>query len=103
MNEFQRDERSVKRWQITRGLLVHRVPGGGRASVYANTDEVVEWLKGKNVTVEADAIPNLVAGSGTDLGAAGSVLPVGNGHQTEVSGVEWRVGQRRTTERNGGP
>src|SRR5579862_7108900 len=46
---FGRDERTVKRWEVTRGLPVHRVPGGGRANVYANTDELIEWLKGKNV------------------------------------------------------
>jgi len=110
---FGRDERTVKRWEITRGLPVHRVPGGGRANVYAITDELVEWLKGKNVTVEADAIPNRVASSqaeggmeasivSTDIGAAGSVLLAGNQHQTEVGGVERRVGQRRNAERNGG-
>src|SRR5580704_10293714 len=110
---FGRDERTVKRWESTRGLPVHRVPGGGRANVYAITDELVEWLKGKNVTVEADAIPNRVASSqaeggmeasivSTDIGAAGSVLLAGNQHQTEVGGVERRVGQRRNAERNGG-
>ena len=110
---FGRDERTVKRWEITRGLPVHRVPGGGRANVYAITDELVEWLKGKNVTVEADAIPNRVARSraeggtkasivSTDIGAAGSVLPAGKQHQMEVGGVERRVGQRRNAERNGG-
>jgi tetratricopeptide (TPR) repeat protein len=51
---FGRDERTVKRWEITRGLPVHRVPGAGRANVYANTDELVEWLKGKNDTVELE-------------------------------------------------
>jgi tetratricopeptide (TPR) repeat protein len=52
---FGRDERTVKRWEITRGLPVHRVPGAGRANVYANTDELAEWLKGKNDTVEFDS------------------------------------------------
>ena len=51
---FGRDERTVKRWEVTRGLPVHRVPGAGRANVYANTDELSEWLKGKNDTAEAE-------------------------------------------------
>jgi tetratricopeptide (TPR) repeat protein len=51
---FGRDERTVKRWEITRGLPVHRVPGAGRANVYANTEELAEWLKGKNEIVELD-------------------------------------------------
>jgi hypothetical protein len=120
---FGRDERTVKRWETTRGLPVHRVPGGGRANVYANTDELVEWLKGKNVTVETDATSNVVAsatagaeaGGGpetfggpvngakaSDIVGAGSVLLAGNVRQAEAGGVERRVGQRRTTERGDG-
>ena len=110
---FGRDERTVKRWESTRGLPVHRVPGGGRANVYANTDELVEWLKGKNVTVETDATSNVVvsaeAGGGAEVGAkandvvgAGSVLLAGNVRQAEAGGVERRVGQRRTAERGDG-
>ena len=38
-------ERTVKRWDVDRGLPIHRVPGGGRASVYAYTAELDEWLK----------------------------------------------------------
>jgi tetratricopeptide (TPR) repeat protein len=38
-------ERTVKRWEVDRGLPIHRVPGGGRASVYAYTGELDEWLK----------------------------------------------------------
>jgi tetratricopeptide (TPR) repeat protein len=42
---FERDERTVKRWESQRGLPVHRVPGAGRSSVYAYTDELAGWLK----------------------------------------------------------
>lgn len=45
---FERDERTVKRWESQRGLPVHRVPGAGRSSVYAYTDELSEWLKTAN-------------------------------------------------------
>src|SRR6202789_2086567 len=55
---FGRDERTVKRWESTRGLPVRRVPGAGRANVYANTDELTEWLKGKNDTVELEGEGN---------------------------------------------
>ena len=41
-------ERTVKRWDADRGLPTHRVPGGGRASVYAYTRELDEWLKSGN-------------------------------------------------------
>jgi len=42
---FLRGERTVKRWETDRGLPIHRVPGGGRSSVYAYTAELAEWLK----------------------------------------------------------
>jgi len=38
-------ERTVKRWDADRCMPTHRVPGGGRASVYAYTRELHEWLK----------------------------------------------------------
>jgi tetratricopeptide (TPR) repeat protein len=42
---FDRDERTVRRWEIERGLPVHRVPGAGRSGVYAYASELAEWLK----------------------------------------------------------
>lgn len=42
---FGRDERTVKRWESQRGLPVHRVPGGGRGTVYAFTEELTAWLR----------------------------------------------------------
>lgn len=41
---FGRDERTVKRWEASRGLPIHRVPGNGRANVYAYTGELEDWL-----------------------------------------------------------
>lgn len=37
-------ERTVKRWEADRGLPIHRVPGGGRAAVYAIPAELDAWL-----------------------------------------------------------
>jgi TolB-like protein/Tfp pilus assembly protein PilF len=45
---FGRAERTVKRWESERGLPVHRVPGSGRGSVFAYSDELSQWLKGRN-------------------------------------------------------
>jgi tetratricopeptide (TPR) repeat protein len=42
---LRRGERTVKRWEVERGLPIHRVPGSGRASVYAYTSELDEWLR----------------------------------------------------------
>src|SRR3984885_7690662 len=41
---LRRGERTVKRWETDRGLPIHRVPGGGRGSVYAYMSELTEWL-----------------------------------------------------------
>jgi tetratricopeptide (TPR) repeat protein len=39
-----RGERTAKRWESERALPVHRLPGGGRGSVYAFAAELDEWL-----------------------------------------------------------
>jgi phage terminase Nu1 subunit (DNA packaging protein) len=51
---FGRAERTVKRWESDRGLPVHRVPGGGRSAVFAYSDELAEWLKGRAQEIDAD-------------------------------------------------
>jgi hypothetical protein len=40
-----RDTRTVERWEKLRGLPVRRVPGAGRATVYALVTELDEWLE----------------------------------------------------------
>jgi tetratricopeptide (TPR) repeat protein len=50
---FGRDERTVRRWEKERGLPAHRVPGGERGVVFAYTDELREWLKGRAGELEA--------------------------------------------------
>lgn len=56
---LRRGERTVKRWETDRGLPIHRVPGGGRGSVYAYTAELTEWLK-SSPTAETDPVEVLV-------------------------------------------
>jgi len=41
---FDRDERTVKRWEKERSLPVHRLPGGSRARVFAFTGELESWM-----------------------------------------------------------
>lgn len=43
---FGADERTAKRWEAKRGLPVHRIPGGAKATVYAEVAELEQWLKG---------------------------------------------------------
>jgi tetratricopeptide (TPR) repeat protein len=37
-------ERTVKRWELERGLPAYRIPGGGSGSIYAFTAELDQWL-----------------------------------------------------------
>jgi hypothetical protein len=41
---FRRDERTVKRWEKSKFLPVHRIPGSERGGVFAYTHELTEWL-----------------------------------------------------------
>ena len=49
---FARAERTVKRWEVDRGLPVHRVPGRRRSAVFAYSDELAEWLRAAGQEVE---------------------------------------------------
>jgi tetratricopeptide (TPR) repeat protein len=64
-------ESTVKRWERERGLPVHRVPGGERASVFAYSGELADWLKGKAPELEADrpAPSDQETAAGTETGA----------------------------------
>src|SRR5580693_6014983 len=97
---FGRDERTVKRWETTRGLPVHRVPGAGRANVYAYTDELAEWLSGTKISAENDAEANSEAVDGVaveleeEAGAETSAQR--RAHVYGDAGfVDRRVGERR--------
>jgi tetratricopeptide (TPR) repeat protein len=54
---FDRDERTVRRWEKERGLPVHRVPGGGRGGVFAYAAELRDWLKGRAGELQAELAP----------------------------------------------
>jgi tetratricopeptide (TPR) repeat protein len=50
---FGKNERTVKRWE-TRGLPVHRLPGGTKAAVFAYTAELDAWLTSNHEAPTAD-------------------------------------------------
>ncbi|MGD0732537.1 MAG: tetratricopeptide repeat protein [Terracidiphilus sp.] len=55
-------------------MPVHRVPGGERGGVFAYSDELAVWLKGKALELEADDLAagnQEIAGSG-EIGGAGA-------------------------------
>jgi tetratricopeptide (TPR) repeat protein len=41
---FNRDERTVKRWEVRRGLPIHRIPGPGNTKVFGYVGELTAWL-----------------------------------------------------------
>ena len=55
-------ERTARRWEADRGMPVHRIPGGGRSSVWASTDELSAWLQ----ALPSDVQETLRAEAGTD-------------------------------------
>jgi tetratricopeptide (TPR) repeat protein len=98
---FGRDERTVKRWETTRGLPVHRVPGAGRANVYAYTDELAEWLSGAKIGAENDAEANSDAMNGVAADLEGETRAETRVQaRVDANGgagfVDRRVGERRS-------
>ncbi|WP_293902208.1 hypothetical protein [Phenylobacterium sp.] len=91
-----RDERTVKRWEGARGLPVRRIPGGGRAAVWADTAELRRWLGGPGEAVIVEAPPTRPDRRWAIAATAGVVL-VGAG----VAGVLLRP--RHAREPGGSP
>ena len=68
---FGKDERTVKRWETSRGMPVRRVPGGQRTSVFAYAGELEAWLKrgrGEEAAAPAPAAPRAAAPAYRDAG-----------------------------------
>ena len=88
-------ESTVKRWERDRGLPVHRIPGGERGGVFAYSDELASWIKGKALELEADdstTIEQETAGRTTTAAASeGRVDP----RPSETIGRSDRLGNTR--------
>src|SRR5271170_6160848 len=56
---FDRDERTVKRWEKERSLPVHRLPGGSRARAFAFTSELSRWMHSLDSSAETENSDNL--------------------------------------------
>jgi len=77
-------ERTARRWEADRGMPVHRIPGGGRSSVWASTDELSAWLQAlpsevqETLRAEALAIADAAAETpaSTDATTAASREPL---------------------------
>jgi tetratricopeptide (TPR) repeat protein len=75
---FGRAERTVKRWETERGLPVHRVPGGGRSAVFAYSNELADWLKGRGQELAADDTTSGESDQGNRIVAEASKVESGS-------------------------
>jgi tetratricopeptide (TPR) repeat protein len=100
-----RGERTAKRWESERSLPVHRLPGGGRGSVYAFTAELDEWLISAKAEEyeeavgadawdeadsEADAAPSIALPPQTEAPPLSVDLPAASAGG-RVHGWSWRI------------
>jgi hypothetical protein len=75
---FDRDERTVRRWEKERSLPVHRVPGGARGGVFAYSEELREWLKGPgNEFDPTESGPILTLGQGAVAVSKRAAIDIG--------------------------
>jgi tetratricopeptide (TPR) repeat protein len=94
---FDKDVRTVRRWESVRGLPVHRMPGGARSGVFAYVWELEQWLADADGTdadgAEAEVSEDLLeteAGVTTDSGefvVAVAPAPVAAESQVDASRV----------------
>ncbi|HVY52865.1 MAG TPA: hypothetical protein VHA07_15050 [Devosia sp.] len=67
---FGKDERTVKRWEATRGMPVRRLPRGTRSSVFAYPHELEAWLRGEPAEPASSASAALWRTAATSVAAA---------------------------------
>ena len=87
---FRRDERTVKRWEATRGLPIHRFPGGGKSRIYAEVHELEAWRRGKRPGLEP-VLTRLVAGLRRPLAVSPLILSLALGLLAVGAVVIWRL------------
>ncbi len=78
---FDRDERTVKRWEKERSLPVHRLPGGARARVFAFTNELSRWMHSLDSSANELILIDSESVTDTVEPAAPPVLPITGGAQ----------------------
>lgn len=98
---LDRDVRTVMRWEETRGLPVHRLPGGPKSAVYALKSELEAWRKGRKLALldlKEESHPEMLPAVGPPprgarkariaILATGGLLLAGVG-----AAVAWRLSQ----------
>ena len=87
---FHRDERTVKRWEATRGLPIHRLPGKGKSRIYADVHELEAWRQGERPGPGA-ALAKLAASLRRPLGVSPLVLSLALGLLVAGAVMIWRL------------
>src|SRR5271166_2517561 len=99
---FGRDERTVKRWEKDRGLPVRRLPGA-HGGVYANTDDLAQWMatrdragsdSGQSGSVRNQPVNVPVTASGASYSGEVAVIATGVESVTEPAAVAKSGGRR---------
>ncbi|HWI16195.1 MAG TPA: hypothetical protein VNT81_00500 [Vicinamibacterales bacterium] len=109
-----RDAGTVRRWERTRGLPVHRVPGGKGSSVFAYTGEIDRWLESATQESAEPAEPDevkpppvrsrsigLFIASGAALVAILTVFWLWQGPRVDVSKLQVHLTERELTASDG--
>jgi Tfp pilus assembly protein PilF len=88
---LSRDVSTVKRWEKYRGLPVRRIPGDGRANVYAQASELTKWLaSAEPESSGVDSDDTLPALEAPDK-AVSAAVPSGMGVASPLTAA-WRTG-----------
>lgn len=95
---FDRDVRTVQRWEKEQGLPVHRHQHHRRSSVYASRDELLAWWEQRGQEIERQQGSDATAGGalpawrvalfGAAVVALAMVVPGGRGEGISVARIE---------------
>jgi Tol biopolymer transport system component len=87
---LKRDIRTVQRWETSRGLPVHRLPGKARSPIYALKSELDEWWRRTPARLEAATVLPLVPSYRRWPWVAAAVLTA----TAAVPWIVWRHGRQ---------
>lgn len=93
-NYLHRDVRTVQRWERSRGLPVHRLPGQGKNAVYALPTEIDSWWAGTPARQEKVVVVSLPVSPARRRAFA---ILVGVALVAALGFVAWLLGRRTAT------
>jgi tetratricopeptide (TPR) repeat protein len=82
-------ERTARRWEAYRGMPVHRIPGGGRSSVWTTPDELSGWLQALPSEVQATLRAEASTEAGTEAATPGATDTSVTTRAALPTGIGW--------------